>query len=55
MLSGLCQLGAATGVIGSNTTGFTSAQFPIAIVTTGFLGGVQSVTQITDARPGVTV
>jgi hypothetical protein len=45
----------ATGVIGSNTTGFTSAQFPIAIVTTGLLGGVQSVIQITDARPDFTV
>jgi hypothetical protein len=45
----------ATGVIGSNTTGFTSAQFPIAIVTTGLLGGVQSVIQISDARPDFTI
>ena len=35
--------------------GFTSAQFPIAIVTTGLLSGVQSVIQITDARPDFTV
>ena len=45
----------ATGVISSNTTGFTSAQFPVAIVTTGLLGGVQSVITITDARPDFTV
>jgi hypothetical protein len=45
----------ATGVIGSNTTGFTSAQFPIAIVTAALVGGVQMVTLITDARPDFTV
>ena len=43
------------GAIAPNTTGFTSAQFPIAIVTTGLLGGVQSVITITDARPDFTV
>src|SRR2546423_9876227 len=41
----------ASGVVGSNTTGFSNAHFPISIVTTGLLGGTQSVINIADARP----